>query len=217
MHDTITLLVSAIEFLSTFIFILIVFRFPIKSYKYHLLFSSLFMSQFSFFLNSYSVTKSIAPLLQAITLILFICFIFRVQIFYAASMGVTGYAVYIIIQLGITTILNFMVSIDQILSNFMLLKVVQLASIAGINILSYFLARKKIGFSFVPDSERQKIKWEKHNILFTIFLIITTFSLAILHYMVNKGTSAMLYICLIVISVLLSIVLYYSVRKEVEQ
>lgn len=215
MHDIITLVVSTIEFLSIFSFILVAFRFPLGSYKYHLLFASIFISQFSFLIRNYEVIDSIAPLLLAVTVVLFICFLFRVRIFYATAMGITGYAVYIIIQLAITSIINVTIPLDEILSNFLFIKLLQIASIVSIVLLTYLLARKNIGFSFVPDSEREEIRWTKQTLMFAVFLVITLISISIIHYLVISGSSLGLYVSLLSIFILVSILLYFSFRKEV--
>lgn len=214
MKDAITLIVSALEFYVNFILTLIIFRFSVRSYLNHTIFGSVLLSQLSFFLYNYSVTNSMAPVIQLIIIILFLWLMFRVQIFYACAMGIFGFLIYILIQSGIVALMSLGFTLEQINTDYAITKIMQLLTIVVSLLVGFLLHRKRIGFSFIPDNDRQKINWVKQNILLLISIIATLVIFPVIHYFVVSGTSLYFYIASVAVALIVGVFLYFTIRKE---
>jgi hypothetical protein len=207
---------SVIEWFAFLSLLFIVFRFPIKGYIIHMAFTALIISQFSFFLHDVLHIKPVAPIIQLVILTLFLWLMFRIHIFYSFLMATIGYILVIIIQA--IQMLSFqwlnVFTIKELLESHNLQYFQQILFSLIVGCICLLLFRYRLGFNFIPMSEKTKIKLKGENIAFlavtgcaAILLFITCLSI----YTLSMGSFLVLLTFTIIIFCLF---LYISFRKE---
>jgi hypothetical protein len=207
---------STLEALSLFYFLLVLFRFDIRSNILKFGVISVVLSLVSNSLQTESL-QAISPLVQAALCILFVAFLLRVHIFHASTMVITGYVFYAMIQTaiaGITNHFNFAPR-PYTVGAFIL----QAVSSILMFLFALTIYLKKGGFSFVDTNSRLKKKklFVKQNKLFIVFLLAAIVIIFITNflYIITPNPPYMLLTILLLVSLVGLVSL--SIRKDEEQ
>ncbi|MEI7024767.1 hypothetical protein [Paenibacillus sp. y28] len=167
-------ILSSIEFFSGLCLILTMFMFPIRTYLPHLVFTSLILTQTSYLFFEVFSLQWLGPVVQLFMVLLFFWLMFRIQLFYATIMGIVGYIGVFVIQILIIFFgeLLHIITMQEMLENKILSYTMQLVNSAAAILISIFLKRYRIGFTFIPDSEKYNLSLRGNNLLFLIVMVI---------------------------------------------
>ena len=125
--------------------------FKIDIFHKEIIFSSILMSGISYTLRVDYNVAYIDVLVQIILMIVFVWLLFRIHIFYSIIMTIMIYQAYMLIQSIYYYTLGY--SLGDTLSIYFL-QVISAITVLGIG---WFLAKKRRGFDFVPDSPTYKV------------------------------------------------------------
>jgi hypothetical protein len=208
------LVFSTIEFASAYILSLAIFLFPIRSNLTRIVFASLFLAQASFLIREELGLTTFAPFFQAIIIFLFIWLLFRVQPFYAAIMTVFGNIFFTLLQFVLFIAYSkvfHLFTLEESTTNPIWNYFMQSSSSVLTLVICWFLIKKRIGFTFVPDNHKS-IKFHGNNVyfLFAVFLALLLFSTI---YLFGDDPIRFLILGLLFISTLVLLVLL-AFRKE---
>jgi hypothetical protein len=174
------------------------------------------MAQASLLIHEVYNLKAFAPIVMLVLIIVILWLTFRVQLFYAALMAVTGYLAYILFQTVLVLIFQLMFSYDEIIAETNITRMLQLCTSLLMIVVARILYLKRIGFSFVPDSERERIKLMGLNIVFLVILLVASIALAILYLYAMSGLPQLITTA-VVLAVILAFFFYLAIRKERDQ
>ncbi|MFD0716584.1 hypothetical protein [Paenibacillus sp. GCM10027626] len=205
--------VNAFESIAGFVLILAIFMFPVRTYLIPTIFAAIVMAQTSYLAREVLNLDSITPLLMLGWIIVVIWMLFRVHIFYALLMAVTGYVCYGAMQLILIFLCQFFIDLDTLTTGFNQLKVIQIITSTVSMIIAIIFIKKRIGFSFVPDRKTEKVTYIGVNRILLYVLIGASLIIAAVSYFVHDGKfSFLLYIFSFILVIL--IVLYLAIWKE---
>jgi len=205
--------VNAFESIAGFVLILSIFMFPIRTYLIPTVFAAIVMAQTSFLTREVLQLDSITPLLMLGWIIAVIWMLFRVHIFYALLMGVSGYVSYGVLQFLFIFLFQFFIDIDTLTTEFYHLKLIQLLTSTASISIAYLLSRKRIGFSFVPDRKSERVSYHGVNRVLLYVIVGASLVIGIVSYFAHNGKfSLFIYIFSFILVVL--ILFYLAIRKE---
>ncbi|WP_019007779.1 hypothetical protein [Cohnella laeviribosi] len=185
---------SALEWLALIVLTFAIFKFPLRGYWGRLLFSALMLSFLSYLIL---VTLNLALYGSFIQLpIVFIYFwqLFRIPVFYAGLMVVNGYVLYTLLQAAILFV--FQNAGIMVMPNVPTAFVVQTITACVAFFMAWLLVRKNMGFTFVPDTDRAKVKWTKLNIRLLVMSILGYAALSMFNFLYFKGYTPLLILIL---------------------
>jgi hypothetical protein len=205
---------STIEVVGMFCLMLALFRFRIKEYIFHMIFASFLLSQTSYYMREHFELANYVPIVFVIFTFLFVWLMFRVQLFYAAVMAVTGYIALIILQ-GAIIFIGISLNLFQLddIGPTWLGYILQLITFLTSLFISWLLIRKRIGFTFVPFSETLQVKFRGENIFFLIIVLIGIIVAGIYLYWGLKSFYSFLFVILLLVCYFSSLV-YLAIRRE---
>jgi hypothetical protein len=205
------LLVSIFEWASLLILTFSIFMFKIKDNRVNIVFSAALLSMFSYIIRDVANMTTIAPFLQLLIVFLIFWKLIRIPAIYAAIMASFGYICYVFIQIVIMMILNLMsqFSIETLVFDYMMNYLTGSMAACISLIISYFLVRNRLGFSFIPDHPI-KIGLRGHG-MFIIQFVLVAATLAMLYFSSQQGFFQWLFLAMAVIT---GLSLYLLVRKE---
>lgn len=209
-HEALTFIFfSAIEWLALIVMTFAIFKFQLPGYWGRLLLSSFMLS-----LLSYMVLVELDMSLYGMFIqVPFVFFhfwqVFRIPMFYAALMVINGYVWYTLIQAVVLFI--FQLAGNQIMPNIQPAFVIQSITAVMVFLIAWLLIRTNWGFTFVPDTDRVKISWNKLNIRLLIMCIIGYGVLSMSIFMFFNGYTALL---IIILSAIVFGFLQYLVFKR---
>lgn len=165
--------VNVYETIAGFSLILGLFRFSFnKTYFINTVIAAIVMAQTSYLLRFPLEMPYITSVFMLAWIVVFLWRLFRIHPFYALLMAVTGYMTYVTVQDITATILGFFVDIEKLATTFYLGKSLQFISSTLSLIIYFILAKKRIGYSFVPDQFQFRIRFDtKHRMLLAIIII----------------------------------------------
>lgn len=172
---------SSLEWLTLFVFTFAIFKFQLPGYWGRLLLSSVVLSFLSYMIFVEFDLNYFAPLVQLPIVFLFYWQYFRIPIFYAWLMNVNGYVFYTLLQAII--ILIFELNGIKIEPNTPAAFIVQSIAIVIINVLAWWLIRTNWGFTFVPDTDRVRMNWNKLNLKLLIISFLGYLVLSAYQYL----------------------------------
>jgi hypothetical protein len=202
---------STIEFAAGICLMLAIFRFPIRDSLPHIIIVSLIVAQASFIFREIVQYPALAPIIQLLLMSALVWLMFRVQIFYAVIMVTISYILMAVFQLSffhIGTLLNIY-TLDQFLQNRLFSNALQIINSLVAFILCLVLSRKRIGFSFVPDNEKDRFVVKGAN-LYLIISVILSMSMLIVLY--NTGNNPLFSLSIGVLVV--ALLFYLAIKKE---
>jgi len=205
------LLVSMFEWASLFILTFSIFMFKIKDNRVNILFSAAMLSMFSYIMRDVANMTAITPFLQLIFVFLIFWKLLRIPAIYAGVMSSFGYICYVFIQtllmvaLDLTGVLTFEALLNDHNLNYFAGSTTSIFSL----IISYFLVRYRIGFSFIPD---HSIKISlSGNINFLILTFLVALTLAIYLFSSQHGFFQWVFWGM---TIIIGILLYLLIRRE---
>jgi hypothetical protein len=138
---------------SFFSFVLKLFRFPLKPYAGHIAFATLLMSQVSILLQTTHLAYFMS-IIQFVSALLCMLFIFRIRLFHSTVMVLLGYLVSSVFE----NTMNFLIPSTYITFitelNMCRFFLSSLFLSGLLNLCTFVLHATRIGFSYVPRSGR---------------------------------------------------------------
>ncbi|MFS0726120.1 hypothetical protein [Paenibacillus sp. 1P07SE] len=205
--------VNVFETIAGFVLMMSLYLFPIRSYIPQIIFTSVVMAQTSYLLREVLMLDWLTPFFMLLWMVLLLWLLFRIHLFYALLMAVSGYMVYIVLQMLIVLIMQAVSPLAEIQQTFVYLKVVQLLSSLGVLAISWVLIKKRIGFSFVPDRLSEHVAFRGTNRQLLITLIVASVWICVTVTVLSKGLAAFLG-ALISICLIASMIIYLMIIKE---
>lgn len=166
------MLFSLLECYSMYFLMFKVFKIDI--FHKEIIFSSALMSGVSYVLRVDYGVAGWDVAFQITLMFLLVWMLFRIHIFYAIVMTITTYHAYATIQIGLYYILGFNKP------NHMSIHVLQVISAATVCLIGWIVAKKRLGFDFIPDTPNYRLTLKtKDKVLFlltipALFLLTTT-------------------------------------------
>lgn len=210
------LLVSALEWTALFLLILSMFLFPIKGYIPHIAFASIVLAQISYFLFKELQIAFVAQIIQLIVVFMFIWLMFRVHIFFSAAMAIMGYILYGLLQVIIIFIFKLVfINKEGIFENELASHLIQIATVIIIYGICWVIIRNRLGFSFVPDNERQKIEIKGQNKVFLVLMFVAAIIISF-GYILTFAGFLQIILLIFLISAIFFLLMYIAIKKERE-
>lgn len=212
-------LLGFFDALAVIVLMLKLYRFPLWEYKTEIGIFALWISICSLFIRVIADFPSIDPLIQIILFVLFLRYVIKVRLTYAALITLTGFLAYILFQMVIYylfDLLGITKDSDAIKTDGFGTHAIQITSIITVYIASYLLKLSNLGFSFIirpphdvsvkdMNLQGRKVIW----ISISFILAIISFSFSLLLHMDS--------ICIVPLLVASFGMLYYlSYRRELK-
>lgn len=208
-------LFSTVESVGMFVLMLAMFRFKLKEYIYHIVYASILLSLGSYFMRVHFELPEYFTLLYIILSFLFVWLMFRVQVFYAAVMAVTGLITSLILQgLIIFVSINLKLYTMADIAPFTMLAYINQLIVFVISLLiSWLLIRKRLGFTFVPFSESIRIKATRDNIIYFVMVVFSVVASAAHLYWALQGFHSFLFVIFLQLVIFMCLI-YVAIRRE---
>lgn len=213
---------SVAELFSMFTFCFSLYRLKMLEYYKELSFVILLLPYISYANRFGFQQEGIDPLIQLGLLILFMWLLFRIQIFYAALISVSGFIMNLLTQ----TIVIFSLSSTGIIDREKVVTgsgadtyLMQLVSCVAICLVALIIHKSNRGFSFVPTSSsrfKEKIKGNTTILLSIITTAILATVVFTYYWFFDNHGYSFIFVILITITLLASI-LFYSYKKDYER
>jgi len=206
-------IVNVSETIALFCLLLSIFLFPIRSYGTQMLFTSIIMGQTSYIVREVFHLDNLTPLFMLGWMIILIWLLFRVHLFYALLMAVTGYFVYVAVQMIFIFVIQWLLGVENLTTDFYYQKMLQVICSIIALFSSYILSKKRIGFSFVPDRSYAQVPLIGVNRALLHVLIVSSVIIIGIAY---SGFEGKLQFAVSAISVLtiISIIIQLALWKE---
>lgn len=209
-HFVSFMLLSVLEWAAMAIFMFSLFRFRLGGFIPHIIFLCVAMSYFS-----YTIRDGLGPYSTSVQIIIYILMLwlmFRVHYFYSIIIGIIGYHAYILFQVPIIFLFEFLGLMN--LEEQTGIAEMQILTAVIVYLCSWLMWRYHLGFTFVPTSETKKIKFHRYNILMLIVALgDIVLEGIILKYYIMDRRDLFFYLSLTQIIIMLFF-LYYSLKKE---
>lgn len=200
---------SALEWLALIILTFAIFKFQLPGYWGRLLLSAFLLSLLSYVILVVLGLPLYGVFIQIPIVFIYFWQIFRIPIFYAGLMVINGYTWYTLIQAIVFLIFQ---SIGvEIFPNIPNAFVAQTITACIVFFVAWLLIRTNWGFTFVPDTDRVKVKWNKLNIRLFIMCIIGYAALSFSIFLFFNGYTALL---ILILSIVVFGFLQYLVFKR---
>lgn len=207
--------ISALEYLSLFIFILVQFRFSIKENIAQIGFISLLLSFVSYsFVNA--DLNVVFPVIQFIFVLLYIHLVMKVSIFNSMIMFFTGYIVFGLAQTCIVAAARHLDLVDgQMQAGTDEAYVIQLITIILMLIFSTIIVIMKGGFSFIEARSRFSRKtFTGKNRIFIGFIVIAFVVTMVSNVVILENKNPPNLEIASILLVMLLLLFYLSLRRD---
>jgi len=164
--------VNILESIAMFCLMLAMFRFSMRNYLFHMLVAAIVMAQTSYLTRFEFGLDSLTPLFMLVWFMIFIRMVFRIHLFYVLLMVVSGYLGYLIIQSAILLVLQIGFSLEEITGTLFRVKMIQIAGSVITFFCAYWLLKRRVGFSFVPDRIDEKVEMTGVNLIILLVSIV---------------------------------------------
>lgn len=205
--------VNVFETIAGLILMLSIYLFPIRSYTSQIVFTAIVMAQTSYLLREVFRLDWLTPFFMLLWMILLLWLLFRIHLFYALLMAVSGYLVYIVLQMFIVLMMQAVSPLAEIQETFQYLKLVQLLSSLAALAISRILIKKRLGFSFVPDRISENVPFRGTNRKLLITLIVASIWISVMVSVLSRGLGAFVG-TLISICLIAAMIIHLMVIKE---
>ncbi|MGG1618259.1 hypothetical protein [Paenibacillus sp. NRS-1781] len=200
------LLFSTAEAMAAFFLMTAMFRLKGIDYAWQALFISLIMNLQSYMIREETSLSFIAPIVNILLFTFLLATVVKVPVLWSAIISIAGVFLYGAIQ-AILLVTTFKEVDSTQLQNSSTGALLQAITSALVFILSWFLYRFRVGFTF--DFEKLRLKWE-HTIVSV--LIVTT--LAAAAFVMYAADLALIIIYFVLAA---GMFLYYALKKEREE
>ncbi|MNI27498.1 hypothetical protein D3C73_812360 [compost metagenome] len=210
---------SSLEFLSIILLMFTIFNLSFKRFYLYTVFICLFLANVSHYLRNSGLEeqKLLSVSIQMILFVILVWLLYRINILWAIVVAIIGYASYIVIQLCIFYILlmtGFMTA-EELVPNTEKYYTLQFLSILAPLIISHFLKTVNWHLNFIPTKKYLKLKLKNENLILILVSIVTFLVSGILYYSISVGQTTIFFTTSVLQLLTISILLYYSVRKEI--
>lgn len=205
--------VNIYEVIAAFAIMLAAYRYSIKEYMTYSIIAAVLMAETSYILRLVLHLDSITPIFMLFWFLLFMWRVFRIHPFFALLMTVTGYLSYLFVQSALLFLLQIHFTLEQISTPLLHAKLYQIGSSTITLGVAYWLLKRRIGFSFVPDRMNEKIEMKGLNLWLLLVCIISCFFISGIAYTIvniNFLYSTLLSVVMFIVIILLNI----AYRKE---
>ncbi|MFD2671761.1 hypothetical protein [Marinicrinis sediminis] len=207
---------SILELLAVLIFILVVFRIELKYYVFRIGFVSISIPITSYVMRVYFDLGAQVASMYLILMLLAFWIFFKFHIFYAALMTLLSLLYLNVVQFSELMILDLfqIFNIEDIRPLTFEAYAIQFIFFAFTLILSIILARKRIGFTFIPFTNDVPLRLVGINLLILIVLVIIAiiFNMSAVYF--AEGFSIYFVIITIVAIIALISLVYLAIRRE---
>lgn len=210
------ILASMFEYTSFFIFVMVLFRFTIREHIAKFILGSLILAFVSNTIQTESL-QDISPLINVVILFFLITIILRTRLFHSFVMLVIGYVAQALVQWLLVSVLIHYKVFNQINSYTRNGYIVQVLTFLIMCLISAFIYATKGGFSYIQSNNRFYKDSLKGNRLFITFLVLGLLVLFFANflYMTSSNLPDYLYSIAIATIIILIILIYFSIRKDV--
>ncbi|MGG1650504.1 hypothetical protein ABHN03_25430 [Paenibacillus sp. NRS-1775] len=164
------ILMSLFEGFVVFYFAFSVFRINIKECFFEIIITNILISVATYFYSLDSVTSNLTPLLNMMTLTIFLIALFRVSSKHAFFASALTLSVFLVIQsISVWIVYPFTgLTLENIKSDNFLRYTYQAGSDMVIFLIANLLVKKRLWFSFISYNFTIKFAMTKNNILITV-------------------------------------------------
>ncbi|MFC5701249.1 hypothetical protein ACFPVX_08125 [Cohnella faecalis] len=209
------ILASTVEFLSFFIFAMVLFRFSVKEALLKFIIASLI---FSFVSNTLQVEslQNISPLVNIFLFVFLITIILRVRLLHSIVMVAITFVAFSLVQWLLLTIFLKAHLFNEILPYTNNGFALQLSTALTLCIISAFIFMTNGGFSYIQSSSRFYKETFKGNRLFFLFLLLALLEIILVNifYLASVDLPYYIYFVSITIMIILVLLIYFSIRKD---
>lgn len=216
------ILISTLEYIAIFIFLLTVFRMPIKGSIHIVIAIGLLESVLSFIVRYVGHVAFMSIILQIGLMIFLFMISWKIQFFYSFVSVVISYTSYLAVQTTIFMVMNMagLFYVEELQKEIVegasiLGYLLQITTVLGMMFMSLMIKIRNYGFTFIPDAFRKVDLKKPLNIA---LLSASVFSVIVSSAMVYIGASSNeLYILLFLLSILLVqfSLIYILYKKDV--
>jgi hypothetical protein len=172
---------SLIDWSGYFALVLVMFRFLRKRYMAYVIFTILFLIQFSYIMRDIVKIPMITPFMQLILISLILWGIFRIPAVFAATMASFGYVGYLLISSLALLIFEWtgLYSVEEMFASRKLFAIPVCITVITIFLICWLLHRNRLGFSIIIEDE--PIKLSRNGIIKLILINIASAISVFLH------------------------------------
>jgi len=206
---------SMLEYISFFIFVMVLFRFSVKENILKFALGSVILAFVSNTVQTESL-QDISPLVNVFILFFLLTIILRTKLFHSFIMVAIGYVAQSLVQWLLVTILIHFGVFDQITTYTGNAYRVQVMTFFVMCLISGFIRVTKGGFSYIQSSSRFYKDTFRGNKLFAIFMVlglVVLFAGNIFYMTYERLSDSFATICIVVVAIL-TVMIYFSIRKE---
>jgi hypothetical protein len=204
-------LFALIEWSALFSLAFAMFRFKLRDHVSFIVITALFISMFSYLVRDILDLVLIAPFLQLILLIFVFKFMLRIPIVYAGIIVSFGYIAFVCLQTLVMLLFGWLsiLAIDgTLLKNFNMVYLLMFSSSIITFCIVGLLVRYRIGFTFVPKQNFVG------NLPFWIMIALTATIVGVCLLNMNQSYIQIMFI---VTTIVTGLLLYFLLKREVEQ
>jgi hypothetical protein len=206
---------SMLEYISFFIFVMVLFRFSVRENILKFLLGALILAFVSNTVQTESL-QDISPIVNVVILFFLLTIILRLKLFHASIMVVIGYVVQAMAQWLLISILTHSGLLTEVAPYTINGYFVQLLTFFVMMLISFFIYKTNGGFSYIESNSRfykDSIKGNRMFITFMVLGLIILFSVNIM-YMANYVMPDAISTATITSILVLIVLIYFSSRKD---
>lgn len=188
------LFISSLEWFALIVLTFAMFKFLFRGYWGQIIFTSFMLSLFSYLVFVEWELNLYGPLIQLPVVFLYFWLMYRVHYFYAGLMVVNGYLAYGLLQATLFYSLQIMgVEVEP---NTLLSYSVQILTALIAVFIASRITKNNVGFSFVPDTDRIKVSWNRLHVSLLVFSLLGYAGVSCFNLLYFSGHTALLVLAL---------------------
>jgi hypothetical protein len=209
---------SSFEYVAIFILSFTLFRFYDFLYNSasiaRIIFVSLALSYISYTMRVTYEMGGLSVAVQMVVYIAFVWLLFRVQVFYAAIMAVTGVMIYSALQFSLTALLEIIgfIADKDIMQQYG--PIIQICTAVITVVLCRAAQKRNIGFSFISDSPYSKVDLNRDNVVFIVFLAIAVIVHALAVYLYLEAIVTKISYLALAMVITSAPLVYFAIKKD---
>jgi hypothetical protein len=210
---------SSFEYFAYFIFMFTLFRFRIKPRMIGMtLLIALLMSQISYVTRLNPNLSELSSYIQLVLLVVWLCLLFRVPLFYSIIMNFAGFVAGFVLQGIVVSGLMFLLGLTlaDMQNNQRIIASIQVLTAILELTICRLLYVMNWNFDFVPTSHRADVRFSGTNAILLSTIVLCISLAAIAAYLLRDKFGSYFVVSYIVFFVTLPIFLYYLLRKDYE-
>ncbi|MEW9698890.1 hypothetical protein [Paenibacillus sp. SI8] len=178
-------------------------------------FASTVASVISFSLREIYYYPTLDIILQLLLTFLFLWQLCKVQMFYSALVSITGFVAVAAIQTGLFYIVHMIGFFQNPPEpNSTDTHILQLVSASIVILISVFIRKRRLGFTFVPLSNYQAFQFTASNRKAVFIYISSLFPICLVYFFLDKHTSRLFFIIPMSLGFILVALLSWANKRE---